>query len=1687
MNKKYFNSEKNTEFAPRKSKFIGLFLMVLFFFIFANTVSAQTTGDYRSLASGSWTTPESWEYYNGSAWVTSTTSYPGQNSGTYAVLIQPSHTITIGTSGITTQPMGTVTISGTLFLNANNSDTNYNLTTTTLVVTPNLTPKATIDFDKKSHLVLPAAAELQVSTGGLSGQCNNNIDISIGSTVISYCSGGSPSFSTVMTQGGYNTAGTLSGNQSVCVNGTTTFSSTASGGTWSSSSTSVATVNSSGVVTGVAAGSSIISYTLSGVISTRAVYVGAPSAAGFITGTTPQCPGLTNQTYSIAAVNGATSYVWYVPSGWTITTGQGTTSITVTTGTSNQSGNIQVNAVNSCGTGYANGEGNGYKYVNVNSAINTASPTVRDVAGNCGYVQLDWNQVSGAIGYYLDIATDTGFTNFVAGFNNFKGTYNGSYNFAALPTGTLYYRIRAYDYCAVSNNSNRGTITVTGATNSGTLASSQTICSGTKPADLVVTGNTSAVTSWEYSTNIDFNPKQTINSTATTLTGTVIGNLTQSTYFRAVTSQMTSSPWCQGYSTVVLITVTNSVLAASSSPTPCINTAMTTITHTTSGFTGIGTPINLPAGVTASFAANTITISGTPSASGTFNYSIPLTGGSCGGSPAATGTITVTPAASAGTVTVGTSPQCISGATTYTVSGQILGGGTGGWTSSNTAIATVVAGTGVVTAVGAGTCNIIYTVTGGCGGTKTASQPFTVTATASAGTVTAGTSPQCVGGTTTYTVSGQILSGGTGGWSSDNTAIATVIAGTGVVTAVSSGTCNVVYTVTGGCGGTKTASKPFTVTTTASAGTVTAGTSPQCVGGTTTYTVSGQVLGGGTGGWSSDNTAIATVIAGTGVVTAVSSGTCNIIYTVTGGCGGTKTASQSFTVTATASAGTVTAGTSPQCVGGTTTYTVSGQILSGGTGGWSSDNTAIATVIAGTGVVTAVSSGTCNIIYTVTGGCGGTKTASQPFTVTATASAGTVTAGTSPQCVGGTSTYTVSGQVLGGGTGGWSSDNTAIATVVAGTGVVTAVSAGTCNIVYTVTGGCGGTKTASQPFTVKALLTTPTGGTLTQPTCATATGSVLLNNLPTSGLWSLYQDNVDIYDATGGSGSVTISDLAATGSGTTYNFKVSNGVCTSAVVSVTINPVLTTKWNGGSWDNGEPNTSNSNRNIVFDGDFTIANDVVGCSCEVKGTRTITVAAGKVLKVQNGLNVQGTLIFENGASLVQENDLATNSGSITYKRTTSTVNDYDYVYWSSPVAGRTLGQLSPTSDKYWSWLINNWAPAKATDVMLPAKGYIVRVPLGTSPQNVVFLGTPNNGVKTIASQGVNKSNLIGNPYPSALDADLFINYNKTIINGALYFWTHTKPRVYDSANNQYVYASNDYALYTLFGGTASGSGSAAPSSNIAAGQSFFVESKRSGNFTFNNSMRVSTTGENNHFLKQASTKKGIASDRDRIWLNLTNDGGAFKQLLVGYMVGATNDFDNLYDGTTLDGNTFVDFYSIANDKNYGIQARGLPFSVTDEIPLGYKTTVAGTFTIAIDNFDGDFTNQDIYLEDKITNKIQNLKSGSYSFTTAIGTFTDRFVLRYTDTSKTLGTDEVQAKDGKGVIVSVKNSRVKINSFDQTISSVNVYDLKGSLIYVKNKVGQKEFSIENLATSNQFLIVMVQLEDGKWVSEEIIFHD
>jgi len=78
------------------------------------------------------------------------------------------------------------------------------------------------------------------------------------------------------------------------------------------------------------------------------------------------------------------------------------------------------------------------------------------------------------------------------------------------------------------------TLSVNPITIGGTVASDQTICSGSSPADLTLTGSTGTVLKWQKSSDIGFTSPTDIAATTTTLLGTTIGNLSADTYFRAV-------------------------------------------------------------------------------------------------------------------------------------------------------------------------------------------------------------------------------------------------------------------------------------------------------------------------------------------------------------------------------------------------------------------------------------------------------------------------------------------------------------------------------------------------------------------------------------------------------------------------------------------------------------------------------------------------------------------------------------------------------------------------------------------------------------------------------------------------------------------------------------------------------------------------------------------------------------------------------------------------------------------------------------------------------------------------------------------------------------------------------------------------------------------------------------------------
>ncbi|WP_163409259.1 T9SS sorting signal type C domain-containing protein [Flavobacterium ajazii] len=635
-------------------------------------------------------------------------------------------------------------------------------------------------------------------------------------------------------------------------------------------------------------------------------------------------------------------------------------------------------------------------------------------------------------------------------------------------------------------------------------------------------------------------------------------------------------------------------------------------------------------------------------------------------------------------------------------------------------------------------------------------------------------------------------------------------------------------------------------------------------------------------------------------------------------------------------------------------------------------------------------------------------------------------------------------------------------------------------------------------ITIKPTPTTPSLGTITQPTCVLTTGSVILNGLPGAVTWTITQSGTASTIYTGTGTSYTVSALAV-GS---YQFTVEySGSCTSSLSSsVVVNPLVTNTYNSGSWSNGTPTI---NQNLVFASAYTSAGaglgNLSGCTCIVNNGINVVISSLDTLTIYYSItNNGGTLTFENNASLVQIANVA-NIGNLIFKRTSKPMKNFDFTYWASPVTGQTLYNLSPNTlaDKYFSYTGTAWKIENpVSTIMKPGTGYIIRTPkegLWPNGENVVFpysqqvqfVGVPNNGNITGDTVIAGNYYLVGNPYSSALDADkfLFANpdpNNSAILDGTIYFWTHNT--AISHSGSKYIYSSDDYASYNGVGGIAtlpSASGGDLPTGKIASGQSFFALASANGTIVFNNGMRI--TGNNTQFFKPGKTSKQEMFEKHRVWLNMTNTGGAFKQLLIGYVEGATNEFDSDFDGLSFDGNAFIDFYSINMGSNLVIQGRAVPFTDSDVVSLGYRTIIAGDFTISIDHADGMLSNQPVFIEDKLTNTIHDLTQSNYTFNTGTGVFNNRLALRYTN--RTLTTDNFEESDNN-VAVWVENKNIKLRSEKEYINKVFVYDVSGKLVYSDTTISASEVTINNVRFKNELLLVKIVLANNNTLTKKVV---
>jgi hypothetical protein len=531
---------------------------------------------------------------------------------------------------------------------------------------------------------------------------------------------------------------------------------------------------------------------------------------------------------------------------------------------------------------------------------------------------------------------------------------------------------------------------------------------------------------------------------------------------------------------------------------------------------------------------------------------------------------------------------------------------------------------------------------------------------------------------------------------------------------------------------------------------------------------------------------------------------------------------------------------------------------------------------------------------------------------------------------------------------------------------------------------------------------------------------------------------------------------------------------------------------------------------IIDDDYDTSDGTNGqisfdaCSLIINSGKTLVVRGNDYVNVNFDVTNNGTFMIENNGSLVQIDDSGVNTGNINMERKAS-VDNLDYVYWSSPASNFDINNISTTQYIYkWNPTFNNtngtqgnWIPASGD--MDPGVGYIVRgfgsqaapVTPGDLNFTVNFVGVPFNGLKPVTLSkgnlpGIDDNwNLVGNPYPSAVDVFLFLDHSaNSVLDGFVHFWTHgndpvyvTDPFYYDFGSN---YTETDYIPFN-----AVGAGNAPGNISIAAGQSFMVNllesAPNNSQIEFNNSMRDKDY-DNSQFYRTTEPNYHTA-ERHRIWLDLVSESHGTNRILVGYVEGATMERDRMYDVITSVSNN-QNLYSLIDETPFIIQGRPLPFNDTDAIPLGVNIVEQGIYHIAIAYIDGLFEtdSQIIYLKDNALGFIHNLNEAPYSFASDAGNFNNRFELVFRDAFLSINEEELTSNNL--TIIEHNNGQVQFivpNQYE--IKKVEIIDLLGRTIYnLKASSYSETYNLSSLSQATY--IAKITLSNGQVISKKVV---
>ena len=482
--------------------------------------------------------------------------------------------------------------------------------------------------------------------------------------------------------------------------------------------------------------------------------------------------------------------------------------------------------------------------------------------------------------------------------------------------------------------------------------------------------------------------------------------------------------------------------------------------------------------------------------------------------------------------------------------------------------------------------------------------------------------------------------------------------------------------------------------------------------------------------------------------------------------------------------------------------------------------------------------------------------------------------------------------------------------------------------------------------------------------------------------------------------------------------------------------------------------------------------------------TLTINSARELTADGNVTNNGTVTVENSGSFIQtQNGTAAHAGTGNFVVKRQSVGGYNG--WSTPVVGGNLpgnngyrynsaaGTSDPTDD-------NNPNPDPGwvahSGAMTAGQGYYA-----SNAGLATFTGKANNGTinkavthETAATPDLpgTRYNLVGNPYPSAIDADQFITNNSGVIDGSIYFWD-------DDNTGPGNYTLDDYATYTLAGAVptlgGSNGGGPTPNGSIGSAQGFFVSCSNSGNITFTNAQRG---GSNNQFFRMA------APDAQRMWLSINNDNlQLFNQTLVSFDEFATDQKDWGVDALKFRGNQEISIGAQQDNETYVVATYASIPQNGKVIPLMTYVETAATYTFVADSMEG-FDNHHVFLEDLSNEQLYPLTQGdAYSFAMTSADEYNRFQLWF---SPMVITDVEEAENEFSIYATQNNAIVvETTNAEAVKGTIQITDMAGRLVLtndisIANGIGR--IQIAGIA-NGIYAITFVTADGNRTTSQKV----